>query len=995
MNVKKIKLSYIFFFSVFLFIIKNIVIFNLTKPNNMKNIYLTICIMMSFIAVKAQEITGTITDENKEPMFGVSVIEKGTFNGTTTDFNGKFTLKPTKENPTILFKYIGYRDQEIKYEGKPIVLNLKVDEIGLDAVVVTASKRKERILDAPASVTLINKEKIENTAAVVIADNLKSVPGVDIMPTGLVSQNISVRGFNNIFSGSMLTMVDNRIGSVPSLKVNAFQLMPGSNEDIEKIEVVRGPGSALYGPNASDGVLHIITKSPLDMAPEYNTSTTLSFTGGSQSVWSPSVRHAHKFNDKIGFKVSGSYMQGHDFEYYDPREPSPGEKFVFGTVQDGTQFVLDPNRGVQTFDRDFFIRKYNIDGRIDYAINKDIDLIVSSGYANTKNLELTGLGAAQGENWGYLYAQARFRWKNLFFNYFLNASNSGDTYLISQISDSDSEPYQFQTLEDKSMMHGVQLQHNSKIKEMFDFTYGFDGIFTRPKSNGTIYGRYENQDNINQYGVYGQAEWHALKKLDILAALRFDYQDRIKEFMVSPRAAIVYKPNTRNTIRATYNRAFSSPSALVTALDLPKQFVPNGIIARGLGNPYGFNYNYGADGFAQYRSPYDNQWYGVQDNSKNYLVFQGATQSIGKILGTTLAGPTGADLGTALMTALTAGLVDVNSPVNNVDKVVTDFVTKKEFNYKTITDLKAIKSTTTQTVEVGYKGIIKDKLFLSADVYYTQINNFISPLSPASYRVQFDPSQLSGAIAPTIYANLQNVSPKFNATYNDILSGKLAGFENVNLDANNDGDVFAELMYLLAGNPADPNVNGYIYDFSAGTLAPNSDLVNSDLVLTYINLGKVDLWGSDIGATFQQSIKDTELSISGMFSFVNKDRIPLAGASNGYIGLNAPKYKSSIAVEAGNIANTGIGAGINWRWQDAFPANSALYIGDVYAANLLDLNISYRPNFSKGTMFTGSFYNITDNKFQRFPGTPYIGFYGMFKISHTFNYYVGKKKEAK
>ena len=210
--------------------------------------------------------------------------------------------------------------------------------------------------------------------------------------------------------------------------------------------------------------------------------------------------------------------------------------------------------------------------------------------------------------------------------------------------------------------------------------------------------------------------------------------------------------------------------------------------------------------------------------------------------------------------------------------------------------------------------------------------------------------------------------------------------------ANGDGDVFNEIMYLLAGNPADLTDNGYLYDFSAGTIAPDDEIAKSDLILTYINLGKVDLFGSDVGATYKKSFKETQMTVSGMFSFVNKDRIPLAGASGGYIALNAPKYKSSVAIEAANIANTGIGAGVNWRWQDAFPANSALYVGDVSAANLVDFNVSYRPKFSKGTLLTGSFYNITDNQFSRFPGTPIIGFYAMAKISHTFNYNIGKKK---
>lgn len=954
----------------------------------MNKLYLLLVITMSTINLFAQKATGTILDENNDPAIGVNVIEKGTYNGTVTDFDGKYSIELTTEKPILVIKSLGYQNQEIAYSTTPAKIKLKIDAIGVDDVVITASKRKERIMDAPASVTTIKAEKIENTAAVVVADNLKGVPGVDIMPTGLVSQNVTTRGFNNIFSGALLTMVDNRIGRVPSLKVNAFQLLPSGNEDIQAIEMVRGPASALYGPNASNGVMHIITKSPLALD-DNSAETTISLVGGSNSVWAPSVRHAQKIGKKFGFKVSGGYMQGHDFESYDEREPAVGSLYQLGTVKDGTEFIVDNTQAAQEFDRDFFIQKYNIDTRFDYALNKDIDFTLSAGYANTTNLELTGLGAAQGINWGYTYGQVKARWKNLFFNYFVNASNSGDTYLIPQVKEGEAPPYKFQTLADKSMLHGLQLQHNSKIKDKFDFTYGFDFMYTIPQSDGTIYGRYEDDDNIGQYGLYLQTEWHPIKKLDILGALRVDYQDRIKEVMLSPRAAIVYKPNTRNTIRATYNRAFSSPSALNTAIDLPSTFIPNGIIGRGLGNPDGFNYNYGSDGYAQYKSPYDNQWYSVNDNSRNHVIFNEVTQSIGAVLGESLASD--AAIGQKLITAITAGLVeDATSPLNNVDKIVTDFITNKEINYKTITDLESVKSTITQTVELGYKGIIKDKVFLTVDGYYTQIDNFVSPLSPGSYRVQFDPTQLSGAIAATVAANLAKIAPidqYGGLTYDDLISGAL-----VNLDANQNGTAFEEVMYLLAGNPADPTQNGYIYDFSAGTVAPESDLVNSDLILTYINLGTVDLFGSDLGVRYVEKIKKMEMTVSGMFSFVNKDRISLEGASDGYVALNAPKYKTSLALDFANIANLGIGAGANWRWQDAFPANSALYVGDVSAAHLLDLNISYRPSFSKNTLISGSFYNVTDNKFQRFPGTPYIGFYAMAKVSHTFKYKVGKKK---
>lgn len=925
-----------------------------TKQINMRKIYLlTAMLLFSVCAIWAQTVTGVVLDEKNKPMFGVNVIEKGTTNGTVTDFDGKFSLNLTNQGSKVLFKFVGYRDQEVTPGTGSLSVKMALDEIGLDQVVVSASKRKERLLDAPASVSVINAEKIQNNAAMTPVDNLKNVPGVDVMPTGLVSQNVSVRGFNNIFSTSMLTLVDNRIGAVPSLRVNAFQLMPANNADIEKIEIVRGPGSALYGPNASNGVLHIITKSPLAMSGDHNAETTVSMTGGWQSVVNPEFRHAHKVSDKFAYKISGGYMQGQDFKYYDPREPNFGDPFFFGTVVDGVRFEIDSARGVQSFDRNFFIRKYNSDARFDFAFNKDMDLTLNVGLANTSNLELTGLGAAQGDGWMYSYAQARFRYKNLFVNTFMNSSNSNDTYIISQVSEGDEPPYAFQTLADRSKFYALQVQNSNYIDDKWAFTYGFDGLFTRPNSGGTIYGRYEDESDINQLGVYGQAEYDVNDKFKVLAAVRGDYQTPIKEFMFSPRAALVYKVNPRHTTRLTFNRAFDAPAALNLAIDLPQLFVPNGITARGLGNPTGFNYRYGQNGLAQFRSPYDQQWYNVNDLSNNYVHFNSIARFISRGIFASIGNTNPSDAQVESLTStIFSGLLESNSDINNVNRVVTDFITGEQVDLRTIKDLESVKSTVTQTVELGYKGVIKDKLFLSVDAYYTQIDNFVSPLSPASYRVQLDPNELANLVAPIITENLDGTV--FAPNTSDIISNVVAGATGLSL----------------------------------GTVAPESDLVNSDLILTYINLGKVDIAGLDLGATY---LVNDDISISSAFSFVNKDRLPLQGASGGFIALNAPRFKTALAVDYNNIANTGFGFGVNWRWQDAFPANSALYVGDVKAANLIDLNLNYRPTFSENTIVSANLFNLTNYKFQRFPGTPAIGFYALFKVQHTFNYNIGKK----
>ena len=121
-----------------------------------------------------------------------------------------------------------------------------------------------RLLDAPASLSVVSTEQIQDEPALTTMDHVEGQAGVDVMRSGLQGGYVVVRGFNNVFSGSLLTLTDNRIARVPSLRANIQHLNPSTNLDVERVEIVRGPASALYGPNAANGVMHVITRSPID-----------------------------------------------------------------------------------------------------------------------------------------------------------------------------------------------------------------------------------------------------------------------------------------------------------------------------------------------------------------------------------------------------------------------------------------------------------------------------------------------------------------------------------------------------------------------------------------------------------------------------------------------------------------------------------------------------------------------------------------------------------
>src|SRR5690606_32716315 len=118
----------------------------------------------------------------------------------------------------------------------------------------------EKVLDAPASISVIDTEEIEREISTNPAEVLRNTPAVDVAQTGLDRRAIVLRGFNSEFSGAVYTMTDYRPAAVPALAVNVYSLMPIPSLDLDRFEVVRGAGSALYGAGVDASVIHFLTK---------------------------------------------------------------------------------------------------------------------------------------------------------------------------------------------------------------------------------------------------------------------------------------------------------------------------------------------------------------------------------------------------------------------------------------------------------------------------------------------------------------------------------------------------------------------------------------------------------------------------------------------------------------------------------------------------------------------------------------------------------------
>ena len=241
-----------------------------------------IIIANAFLFAKDGVIKGKVTDSlNGSALIGANVVVEGTNLGAATDAGGEYIIKQLDPGTyTIMVSYIGYQSYKETINlnrGQKLSkdLALKPEAIEMETYVVTASRRRERVEDAPAAISVISKREIRRESNTNLGDYLKGTKGIDFTQSGIDSYNMTVRGFNSSFSSRLLTLTDGRMANVPSLRLTAYNVIPVSFEDVEQIEVVLGPSSALYGPNAHSGVLNIVTSSPLR-----STGTSINIQGG-------------------------------------------------------------------------------------------------------------------------------------------------------------------------------------------------------------------------------------------------------------------------------------------------------------------------------------------------------------------------------------------------------------------------------------------------------------------------------------------------------------------------------------------------------------------------------------------------------------------------------------------------------------------------------------------------------------------------------------------
>ena len=230
----------------------------------MKNHLLCLLFLLlgSMTALAQKRVTGTVTGSDGEALIGANVTVEGTSIGTTTDLDGTFSLDYDGTYPfTIEISYTGFNTEKIEISQATTDLSIKLEEgvlIGQE-IVISASRKREKIQEAPASISVLSARKLEGSPQIDPVRNLVNVAGVQIQQQSAARFNIELRGGIGLFGTSAFPIMDYRSLVGPGIGTFQSDQSGISRIDLERIEVVRGPGSALYGPGVTSGVIHFIT----------------------------------------------------------------------------------------------------------------------------------------------------------------------------------------------------------------------------------------------------------------------------------------------------------------------------------------------------------------------------------------------------------------------------------------------------------------------------------------------------------------------------------------------------------------------------------------------------------------------------------------------------------------------------------------------------------------------------------------------------------------
>jgi iron complex outermembrane receptor protein len=519
-------------------------------------------------------VFGRVVDATQVPVSGARLTVGGTRFAGVSDVDGRYAIAGIPAGT--------YEIRAVRIGQAPKVtagvnvtaggstrVDITVDAAPttLAAVVTSASRRVEKITDAPATVSTLDVQAIDASIGNTFASALKEAKGVDFIQVGMTSVAINARGFNSSFNSRFLMVEDGRISVIPESGLPIGNFTPTPKVDLAGMEVLIGPGSALYGPDASNGVLSLRTKDPREFQ-----GATLEVSGGSRSYKDIQGRYAGVYGN-WGYKVSGEFQDANDWENF--LSYNAGGSIVAagtaGAVREDALKVPISWRARTTRGTGAIVH-YNGSNRLE----------INAGMSQTDGVGQTNVGRNQLAGWKYNIAQARYTTPHWYFNAYRAQSQSGQSFALNRFGGAQLTPANASLSADSlrmlsdwpsdGRMYAAEVQTNYTVPMLKNTTvvagaqYRDDVVSS---SRQWLTDRVSKSDISNdQTGLYAQSTTPVSRYLDVVLAGRLDFPSSYYQ-QWSPKAGVVVKPVDDHAFRVTFNRAFKSPTILQTNFFIP------------------------------------------------------------------------------------------------------------------------------------------------------------------------------------------------------------------------------------------------------------------------------------------------------------------------------------------------------------------------------------------------------------------------------------------
>ncbi len=416
-----------------------------------------------------------------------------------------------------------------------------------ETVVITGSKTDQKLINAAATMSVITAQTIENAPTRNFAELLRSVPGLNVTQVSARDINVTSRAATGTLATGQLALLDGRSLYQDFFGFVMWDFLPVDLNEIKQVEVIRGPASAVWGANAVNGVVNVITKSPREIQ---GTSVTFGLGGFDRSVNGNdadggglvyfSGTHAQAINDRWAFKLSGGgYSQD---ALARPAGVIPGSP--------GTSYPPYRNTGTT---------QPKLDGRLDYDFENGRRLSFSSGFAGTEGIMHTGIGPFDINNGSTMgYAKVNFSRQALRASFFTNVLDGNASNLLTRDVNFQPIAFDFET-----NTYDVEVSNASTLAGRHVLSYG--GNFRYNKFNLSLA---PDGDNRTELGIFAQDEIFLSNHFRWVIGARVDRFDYLDSFVFSPRTTFMIKPEENQTIRLSYNRAYRAPSVINNFLDV-------------------------------------------------------------------------------------------------------------------------------------------------------------------------------------------------------------------------------------------------------------------------------------------------------------------------------------------------------------------------------------------------------------------------------------------